>query len=277
MLRRTSIPTAVLLACSSALAFSGCAQNPLAVQGQVQTLQQQQITLQQRSRELESRASTLDQDNQELQTLLAQARQEGKLAQDQLTAVRDQLSNLTSQLAQVREDKQFSDRQAESLLASTRRRAGATITPNNSLQRNLPTINIPGVEVRMDGDVVRVELPANRMFVAESASLQQTAATLIDTVGAEVARSYPQQTIGIEGHTDNDLIRGGAAGNQQTSLARANAVYQQLVARGTLQPGQLFVVGHGGNHPVVSNATPSGRVRNNRVELVVYPEKAGGR
>jgi len=255
--------------------LSGCAQNPYALQSKLSTLEQQQLAMQQRSRELESRASTLDQDNQELQTLLAQARQEGKLAQDQLTAVRDQLSSLTTQLTQLREDKQLTQRQTEALMASTRRRAGAMITANNSLSRNLPAINIPGIEVRPDGDVIRIELPANRLFIAESAGLQATAPSIIDTIGAEIARSYPQQTIGIEGHTDNDMIRGGPTGNQQTSLTRANAVYQQLASRGTLQPVQLFVVGHGGNHPVVSNATPSGKARNNRVELVIYPEKAG--
>ena len=36
-----------------------------------------------------------------------------------------------------------------------------------------------------------------------------------------------------------------------------------------------FVVGHGSNHPVVSNATPAGKERNRRVELVVYPEQVG--
>ena len=44
-----------------------------------------------------------------------------------------------------------------------------------------------------------------------------------------------------------------------------------------LQPGAatvhtLFVVGHGGSHPIVSNATDAGRARNRRVDIVVYPE-----
>ena len=34
----------------------------------------------------------------------------------------------------------------------------------------------------------------------------------------------------------------------------------------------LLVVGHGGSHPVVSNATEAGRARNRRIEIVVYPE-----
>jgi len=51
------------------------------------------------------------------------------------------------------------------------------------------------------------------------------------------------------------------------------AVYQVLATRGGLRGGQMFIVGHGANHPVVSNATESGKRRNRRVELVIYPEQ----
>jgi outer membrane protein OmpA-like peptidoglycan-associated protein len=57
----------------------------------------------------------------------------------------------------------------------------------------------------------------------------------------------------------------------------AMAVYDQVTLRQQINPSQLFLVGHGSNHPVVSNATPAGRDRNLRVELVVYPERPVGR
>ena len=50
-------------------------------------------------------------------------------------------------------------------------------------------------------------------------------------------------------------------------------VYDVLVSRTRLQPNQLFVIGHGPNRPVVSNATPDGKQRNRRIELVIYPER----
>jgi flagellar motor protein MotB len=256
------------------LVLAGCAQNPFVVQGKSKALEQQQAALQQRNQELQSRAATLDQDNQELESLLAQTRQHSKLVEDQLAAIRDQLSSATAQLAQVREEKQQSEKQTEAVMASTRRRAGATITANSSLKQNLAIVNLPGVEVRPDGDVIRVELPATQLFQPGGSTLQANAQSLLDTVAAELARTYPEQIIGIEGHTEADS--GGAAGwatNQQLSVSRSLAVYHQLATRGPLKPAQLFVVGHGGNHPVVSNATPAGRDRNQRVELVIYPEK----
>jgi flagellar motor protein MotB len=255
--------------------LSGCANNPYTLQKQNQALQQQQATLQQRNNELQARASALDRDNQELGTLLAQARQQSKLTEDQLAALRDQLASASAQLSQVREEKQLSDKQTEALVASARRRTGATITANSSLERNLPALNLPGVEVRPDGDVVRIELPAARLFQPGSGALQPPAAALVDAVALEITRAYPEQTVGIEGHTDNDFLRTPQGfDSQQLSVAQATAVYQYIVSRGLIPAARLFIVGHGSNHPVVSNATAAGKARNARVELVVYPEKA---
>jgi flagellar motor protein MotB len=242
-------------------------------------MQQQQLALQQRNNELQSRASALDRDNQELGTLLAQTRQQNSLTEDQLAAMRDQLATVTAQLAQVREEKHLSDKQTEALVASAKRRSGAQITANNSLQRGLQTIAIPGVEVRADGDVIRVELPAGRLFQPGTAAMQPVAGTLVDTVTMELVRAYPQQTIGVEGHTDSDFIRTPQGfDNQQLSVAQATAVYQYIVSRGQIPATRLFIVGHGSNHPVASNATAAGKARNARVELVVYPETpTGGR
>lgn len=251
---------------------AGCTQNPYLLQSQNQALTQQRLALEQRSRELETRAATLDKDNQELQTLLAQSRQETRLMEDQLSAVREQLSSATAQLGQLREDKQQIERQSEQLVAATRRRGGATITANSSLRRNLSSLNLPGLEVRADGDVVRVELPSSRLFPGGSTLLTPAGTNLVDAAATEIARVFPGQIIGIEGHTDNEPVR-SPGGNHQLSVARAMAVYQHLASRGQFPSGQLFVAAHGGNHPVVSNATPNGRERNNRVELVVYPEK----
>ncbi len=262
------------------LATAGCVQNPYGAQSQMNNLQQQQTALAQQSQQLQSRASTLDQDNQELETLLAQSRQQNKLLQDQLAVMRDQLTSTTQQLSstsqqlgQVRTEKSTIEQKAQASLASTPRRAGASISANSSLGRDLPVFNIPGVEVRQDGDVVRIELPAEKMFDASAARLRMESTPMIDQVAAEIERNYPGHFIGIEGHTDTDPPANTQwLSNHQLSLARSQAVFEYLVARSRLKPNSLFVVGHGGNHPVVSNATTAGKLRNRRVELAVYPD-----
>ena len=259
------------------LAMSGCAQNPLVLQGQLQNLQRDHLALNQKYQELQARANTLDQDNQEQQALVAQVQQQRKVLEDQLAAVREQLGGATSQLAKLRDERLETEKKVDTLTASIKRKVGATITANNSLKEQLPAIDIPGVEVRHDGDVVRIELPGNRLFEPGGARLLSSASSVIDAVATEAARVYPNQLIGVEGHTDSDPINNQMwRDNHHLSVGRAAAVYDYLATRSHLKPQQLFVVGHGANHPVVSNGTEAGKERNRRVELVVYPEKVAG-
>jgi chemotaxis protein MotB len=263
-----------LLPALSLAVLAGCAGDPMVLKGQVQNLQQQQTTLARQNKEIQDRATALDRDNQELGTLLAQAKQKNQVLEDQLAAVRDQLGSATGQLTQLKDQKQATESKVQALNASLQRQGGVAISPNSSLLQTLPTINIPQVNVRRDGDVVRIELPGNMLFDVNSAQLRPGADRVITTVGAEVIRTYPNQIIGVEGHTDSDPIMGGAyRNNHQLSAARATVVQEVLLNQVRIPGNQLFLAGHGPNHPVVSNATPEGKERNRRVELVVYPER----
>ncbi len=265
-------------ALAALLLLAGCAQNPFVMQHQAQVQEQQRLAATQQAAELEKQIQVLDRDNQELQTMLAQSRQQSQVMQEQVSALRDQLSGATSQMARLQGDYQATEKKAEALAASTRRRAGASITANNSLGQSLPTFSQPGVQVRRDGDVIRIELAADALFEPNAAQLRTGASRTIEDVAEELSRSYPGHFIGIEGHSDADPAQPGAqSSNHQLSVSRATAVFEQLSTRTRLRSNQMFVAGHGGNHPVVSNATPAGRERNRRIELVVYPERVAGR
>ena len=71
----------------------------------------------------------------------------------------------------------------------------------------------------------------------------------------------------IEGFTDNS---GPQKYNLSLSRRRAEAVRSRLVARG-VSPGRLVTRGYGEEHPILSNATPEGRQRNRRVEIIILP------
>ena len=258
------------------IALAGCADNPMVLQGRVAQYQQQQSALQKQNELYQSRIDTLDRDNQHNEALLAQQQQQTKLLEDRLAAVTEQLRSTTAQLAQVQNDKQEVDSKAKALTASLRRQAGVSITPNNSFLQTLPAIRYPDVHVRRDGDVIRIELPGNQLFDPGSARVRPAAMNMIADVAVEIRRTYPDQLLGIEGHTDSDPVTGGQyRTNHELSAARALAVYDVLVNSQRYRPEQLFVVGHGPNHPVVSNGTLEGKQRNRRVELVIYPDRLG--
>jgi len=240
---------------------------------QTAAYQPQQQVLAAQNQELQNRAHALDRDNQELEALLAQSRQQLHLLKDELTAVREQLRSSNEQLTALRSVKQGLERKTKALVASVGRRTTATIRPNNSLLMDLSFANLPGIEVRQDGDVIRVEMPADKLFEPGGARLTPAGQQLIQTVASQLVEHYPRQIIGVEGHTETNPIRTTKfATAELLSVTRAMAVFDDLTGSLRIPTKQLFVTGHGSNHPVVSNATTAGRARNRRVELVVYPE-----
>ncbi len=254
--------------------LGGCAGNSMVLKGQLDRLQQEHLALSRQNQELQSRAGSLDQDNQELKTLLAQSRQRSMVLREQLALVQGQLSGVTSQLARLREEKKAGDRKTQALTASLHQGGGVSAGPNGTSLDTLPAIQAPDVEVRRDGDVIRIELPSSKLFESGTANVRPEAEALITEVAAELIRIYPDQMIGVEGHTGSDPVYSSQwRNNHRLSVAQALEVYEILINRTQLQTKQLFVVGHGGNHPVVSNGTYAGKERNRRVELVVYPEQ----
>jgi len=232
----------------------------------------------QQSQEYQTRAQSLDKDNQELESLLAQSRQQIQLLTDEVTATRDQLRTTTEQLLAQRDNNQQLESKTTALMASAQQRAGAEIRSNNSLMKNLTLDQVPGVSARQDGDVVRVEVEGDQVFMPGSPYLKNGADQLVQSVAAELRRNFPDQIIGIEGHTDNNSTHSQQfPSNHHLSAAQALAVYNSLMQRGTIAAQQLFVIGHGANHPVVSNATDAGKAKNRRIEFVVYPERMASR
>lgn len=273
---RVPWPAVLVLVALGPLVLCGCADNSMVLKGQVHQFQQQQLAVTRQNQQLQQRADALDRDNQELQTLLAQSRQQTKVLDDQLAAVRDQFRGANQQLADAREGKRSADSKVEALTASMRRRGGVSITPNNSLLQMLPAVSLPEVRVRRDGDVIRIALPGHKLFESGSARLRPGAAALIGVAADEILRVYPQQIVSVEGHTDSDPVTGSQwTNNHQLSAARAMAVYEVLLTHSRFPAEQLYVVGHGANRPMASNATLEGKKHNRRVELVIHPEKKG--
>lgn len=265
---RMEAPFVVLLAIGSLCAL-GC-QNGAPWNAQVQQGEQQ---LQAQMQLAQQKAQQLDYNNRDLNRQVAEARQQAQLMQERVALLSKQLNETTEKLTASIQARQQTEQKVETLLASTRARGSATIRANSSLTQSLNPVEIPGVTVRVDGDTLRIELPSDKLFLPGTASLHQGSLPILDAVSGAIARSYPRQVVGIEGHTDNDPLPAGAIrSHHQLAAGQAQAVFDQFSTRGRLSPHRLFVLGHGANHPLVSNGTPEGKARNRRIEIVIYPE-----
>jgi outer membrane protein OmpA-like peptidoglycan-associated protein len=82
----------------------------------------------------------------------------------------------------------------------------------------------------------------------------------------QVIEQKKYRSIEVVGHTDN---KGTATYNQQLSEQRARSVMTYLISRLGLSPQSIRARGLGATVPVTSNATPEGRRRNRRVEVLL--------
>ncbi|MEM6798365.1 MAG: OmpA family protein [Planctomycetota bacterium] len=263
--------------------LSGCGRVVFTPQSQqaISLSPQQQQLLAQQQQQIQQRADDLDRDNQELESLLAQSRQQLQLMRDQVAATQDQLRATADQLAAAQDEKTELEGRTQALMASVQQSVGGpggriappAIKANNTLIKPLRISSLPGVDVRQDGDVIRVALPTDQLFALGAAHMQPGADQLVRSVAADLLTNYPEQIIGIEGHTDGAPVSSPRyPTSHHLSVAQATAVYEAIRRSTGVPAQQLFLIGHGANHPLVSNGTEAGRQKNRRIELVIYPE-----
>jgi chemotaxis protein MotB len=80
----------------------------------------------------------------------------------------------------------------------------------------------------------------------------------------------------VEGYTDSQPVQRGGQypTNWELSGARAASVVRAFVGSGVLM-NRLSLAGYAQQHPVSSNATPDGRARNRRVEVILTRQHSG--
>ena len=92
---------------------------------------------------------------------------------------------------------------------------------------------------------------------------------------ANLLKGLTGKRIQVEGHTDALPVRPMAdrryRDNWELSTLRASAVVRFLQEAGGVDPTLLSAVGHGPFQPVATNATPEGRRKNRRIEIVLTP------
>jgi outer membrane protein OmpA-like peptidoglycan-associated protein len=101
------------------------------------------------------------------------------------------------------------------------------------------------------------------LFPAGSAKLDNIAKAELDKIAA-LLKQFPDQTIVLEGHTDQ---AGNEDANKAMGLKRAESVKQYLVNRHGLDPNRITTTSYGSTKPVDTNDTKAGRAKNRRVEI----------
>mgnify|MGYP006197803681 CR=1 FL=1 len=123
-----------------------------------------------------------------------------------------------------------------------------------------------GVKVYRDGDILRLDIPAQVTFAVGRSDIRADLYPVLNDI-AKVLGEYNKTMLVITGHTDDT---GPMALNMQLSQGRADSVKQYLIAQ-QVNPIRLETRGVGPNYPAVPNTNEANRAANRRVEIHIEP------
>ncbi|MBY0371857.1 OmpA family protein [bacterium] len=145
------------------------------------------------------------------------------------------------------------DRVAQQLRGLFRATTGLALSPGS-------------LEVIKTDKGYRIRLGEYLLFKPGSDKIKRDNIPFLYAVGKRLAKG--NSTVQVEGHSDTAPFLSDAA-NWQLSVSRAFNVVQFFKQGVGFPSTRISLSGYGDSRPVADNATPQGRARNRRVELVV--------
>lgn len=192
-------------------------------------------------------------------------------AKDQkLTALEDERTRLSTEREQLQQAVQEKDAELARLKATyedIEQKLKAEITDGE--------IRLSQAEGR-----IQVDLVDKILFDSGEASLSPRGSEVLARLGTVLSK-VENRSILVSGHTDDappsQRLAATFPTNWELSVARAVNVVRFLGEKASVPPGKLVAAGHGDTKPVASNATPKGRARNRRIEILLIPDLPAGK
>ena len=127
------------------------------------------------------------------------------------------------------------------------------------------------ITLRRTKDLLRVTIVNSLLFDSGSAEIKGKGTEALSRI-AEFLQKQKDKTIRIEGHTDNQPIKGNLLAryptNWELSAARAISVVKFLESK-NIAPKRLTTIGHSFHRPEASNDTEEGRAKNRRIVILL--------
>jgi len=120
-----------------------------------------------------------------------------------------------------------------------------------------------------------IHLPADITFKSGSAELANEDSVLFLKRLALIIKTLdPEVQVQVRGYTDNvpPPKTSPFQDNWELSAARAITVVKELI-KDRVKPTRLSAAAYGEFHPIATNATPTGRAKNRRVDIVFFAQK----
>jgi chemotaxis protein MotB len=204
--------------------------------------------------ELEAKKNMEEELQQEIKKYSAQLEAQ-TATQEEMEKAKQRLAELNKQMEALKQGQPLSDEQLEAA--------------SKDIQKQLSTaIKNGDVEVIQDSRGIVVRLPSDILFDPRSVIVSSRGGKILNTLAA-IFNKYSDHRIIVEGHTDDQPVLDlPFPDNWGLSAQRANNVIRYLVERGAVDPKRIKSIACSMFQPVKSNATPEGRAKNRRVEII---------
>jgi chemotaxis protein MotB len=143
-------------------------------------------------------------------------------------------------------------------------------TKNYITQKNMDKIDkIPGISTKLTHEGVLITMQDQLLFDAGKSNIHPNAFPILNQIIESIKMTNHQ--IRIEGHTDNLPINTQKyPSNWELSIDRAIHVLKYFSQQGHISPNRLSAVGYADVKPVAENNTLENRIKNRRVEILLY-------
>lgn len=246
--------------------FSSCVAKRYLTQSQLETtnLREDSTQLANKNSSLEANISTLngqiDGLNKKITDLTNQI---GQLGQ--------QTSEQQNKLSQSKQDLEQQKEKLEQLQHLLTQQKAASEELKSKMDEALKGFSSSDLSVYQKNGKVYVSLSEKLLFPSGSAVVNPQGVDALAKLAA-VLNLNSDVAVDIEGHTDSIPIRGRYKDNWDLSTARANSIVRILVNNYKVDPTRVISSGHSFYEPVASNATPEGRAKNRRTDIILSPK-----
>lgn len=142
-----------------------------------------------------------------------------------------------------------------------------------TLSKALNSFEGKGLTVHQKNGKVYVSMENKLLFSSGSWAVGTEGKRAVVEVG-KVLAANPDISVLIEGHTDDDAYGGSGpiADNWDLSTKRATAIVAILSENKGINKENLTAAGRSEYAPLGSNATPEGKAKNRRIEIILTPK-----
>lgn len=142
-----------------------------------------------------------------------------------------------------------------------------------SVQKALLGFEESGLSVYVKDGKVYVSLSNKLLFSTGSTDIDKKGQEALNEL-AKVLNEQKDINVLVEGHTDNQPIRGGARfeDNWDLSVLRATEVVRQLTVEGNVNPRRVIASGRSEFYPIEEGDSSEARAVNRRTEIILTPK-----